>query len=253
MMKQILSPQNEYFKKVAKLKTKKYRDAYGLFLVEGLRACRDAVSSNYTIENLIMTEAFYQTHHELFQTLPCIVTSDTTFATLCDTKTPQGVLAVVEIPKQCSMSKNRYVYCDCVQDPGNAGTIIRSADAFGFDGVIFSKGSVDVFSPKVIRSAMGSVFHIDIIAEADCDALLRAKENDFFITASALRKESVSAQKMTRCEKQIFVIGNEGNGVSEDVFALSDEIVHIPMQGLAESLNAGVAASILMYEVSSGE
>lgn len=249
MVKKILSLQNSYLKKVAKLKTRKYREEFGLFLVEGLRACREAVSSNFSVESIIMTEDFFDAHAQEFQALSCIVTSDTILATLCDTKTPQGVLAVVHLPDACAMEKNRYIYCDCIQDPGNAGTIIRSADAFGFDGVIFSNGSVDVFSPKVIRATMGSVFHIDVITEADVATLTKARQAGFFITASALHGTSVDVQNMTRRDKQIFVIGNEGNGVSDAVLALSDEIVHIPMPGQAESLNAGVAASILMYEV----
>ncbi len=249
MVKKILSLQNSYFKKVAKLKTRKYREEFGLFLVEGLRSCREAVSSNLSVESIIMTEEFFAAHAQDFQSHPCIVTSDTILATLCDTKTPQGVLAVLHLPDACVMGKNRYIYCDCIQDPGNAGTIIRSADAFGFDGVIFSGGSVDVFSPKVIRATMGSVFHIDVMTEANIETLTKARQAGFFITASALNGASVDVQDMTRRDKQIFVVGNEGNGVSDRVLALSDEIVHIPMPGQAESLNAGVAASILMYEV----
>lgn len=249
MVKNILSQQNSYFKKVAKLKARKYREEFGLFLVEGLRACREAVSSNFSVESIIMTEDFFQAHGQDFQSHSCIVTSDTILATLCDTKTPQGVLAVLRLPDACVMGKNRYIYCDCIQDPGNAGTIIRSADAFGFDGVIFSGGSVDVFSPKVIRATMGSVFHIDLMTEATVETLTKAKQTGFFITASALHGTSVDTKNMTRRDKQIFIIGNEGNGVSDAVLALSDEIVHIPMPGQAESLNAGVAASILMYEV----
>ncbi|MBO5929769.1 MAG: RNA methyltransferase [Clostridia bacterium] len=249
MVKKLLSSQNSYLKKVAKLKTRKYREEFGLFLVEGLRACREVVSSDFLVESVIMTEEFFDTHGQDFQSLSCIVTTDAILAWLCDTKTPQGVLAVVHLPKACTMEKNRYIYCDCIQDPGNAGTIIRSADAFGFDGVIFSCGSVDVFSPKVIRATMGSVFHIDVMTEANVALLTKAKQAGFFVTASALHGASVDVQSMTRKNKQIFVVGNEGNGVSDAVLSLSDEIVHIPMQGAAESLNAGVAASILMYEV----
>lgn len=249
MVKKLLSSQNSYLKKVAKLKTRKYREEFGLFLVEGLRACGEVVSSDFLVESVIMTEDFFEAHGQDFQSLSCIVTTDSILASLCDTKTPQGVLAVVQMPKVRAMDKNRYIYCDTIQDPGNAGTIIRSADAFGFDGVIFSAGCVDVFSPKVIRATMGSVFHIDIMTEADIASLTEAKQAGFFVTASALHGASVDVQKMMRKNKQIFVVGNEGNGVSDAVLSLSDEIVHIPMQGAAESLNAGVAASILMYEV----
>ena len=152
--------------------------------------------------------------------------------------------------KMEKITGKRYLYCDCQQDPGNVGTVIRSADAFGFDGVIVSRGSVDVFSPKVIRSSMGSVFHVAMITDTDTAFLQAAKDEGYFLSVTALHQNSVPLEQAAIAEKQIFVIGNEGNGVSETVLAMADETVHIPMQGLAESLNAGVAASILMYEVS---
>lgn len=251
--KKILSIQNEYFKKVMKLKQRKYREEFGLFLVEGERSCRDAMSSGFALESVIMTEAFYDAHQDAFSSVFCIVTTDKIFANLSDTKSPQGVMAVANIPDARTLTGKRYVYCDSVQDPGNAGTIIRSADAFGFDGVIFSVGSVDVFSPKTIRSSMGSVFHVVVIPNANTSYLQDAKNAGYFVTASALYGDSVSISDMKCHDKQILVIGNEGNGVSEEILNLSDEIVHIPMQGAAESLNAGVAASILMYEVSHHE
>ena len=133
------------------------------------------------------------------------------------------------------------------------GTVIRTADAFGFSGVILSKGSADVYSSKVIRSSQGSVFNIDIICETDIDFLQKAKEDGFFLTSTALYGESVSVKSMQTKTSQIFVIGNEGNGVSEEILKISDEIAHIEMFGKAESLNAAVAASILMYEVSDRE
>lgn len=253
-VKKIVSPGNEYFKKLAKLKQRKYREEFGLFLTEGERSCCEAADSGFFVENMVMAESYYAGHENAFPNFNRIVTTDKIFASLCDTKTPQGVLAVVNMPNaRKPLAKSRYIYCDCLQDPGNAGTIIRSADAFGFDGVIFSAGSVDVFSPKVIRSSMGSIFHIEIMTLADAVSLKQAKQAGFFITASALYGASVDIQEMKRKEKQIFVIGNEGNGVSKEILALSDEIAHIPMRGAAESLNAGVAASILMYEVAKHE
>ncbi len=253
-VKKILSPGNEYLKKLMKLKQRKYREEFGLFLIEGERSCKEAAASSFMIESVVMAESYYDSHKETFSGFHRIVTTDKIFMSLCDTKTPQGVLAAVKIPEeQETLAGDQYIFCDCIQDPGNAGTIIRSADAFGFCGVIFSAGSVDVFSPKVIRSSMGSIFHIDIKMSAATEFLKQAKQEGFFITASALYGESVDIHKMTVSNKQIFVVGNEGNGVSKEVLDLSDEIVHIPMSGAAESLNAGVAASILMYEVSKHE
>ncbi len=250
-IKQISSVENGYIKKLIKLKNKKYREEFGLFIAEGERSTKDAVASDFAVDAVVMTEQYYAEHETQFSDQAVIVTTEKIFQQLCDTKTPQGVLAVLRMPEETEMlSGTRYIYCDCIQDPGNAGTIIRSADAFGFDGVVFSKGSVDVYAPKVIRSSMGSVFHIDMIADAEDDFLERAKTEGYFLSVTALHKDSVPLAEGTFSEKQIFVIGNEGNGVSERVLSLADETVHIPMQGAAESLNAGVAASVLMYEVS---
>ncbi len=252
-VKKILSPANEFLKKAAKLKQKKYREEFGLFVTEGERSCREAAESGFVVDCIVMTERFFESHEREFAGFNRIVTTDKLFMTLCDTKTPQGVLAVVKVPEERELTGNRYIYCDGIQDPGNAGTIIRSADAFGFSGVIFSAGSVDVFSPKVIRASMGSVFHIELKTLAGAEFLEQAKQGGYFITASALHGKSVDIHNMTVLKKQIFVIGNEGNGVSKEILKQSDEIVHIPMSGAAESLNAGVAASILMFEVSKHE
>lgn len=250
-IKHISSAENEYIKKIIKLKNKKYREMYGLFVAEGERSAKDALCSGFSVDAVIMTDAFYEKGAEAFAECQIITTTESVFGKLCDTKTPQGVLAVVAFPaEKKALSGKKYIYCDCVQDPGNAGTIIRSCDAFGFDGVIFSKGSVDAFSPKVIRSSMGAVFHIPVITEADDAFLQEAKENGYFLSVTALHKESVPLKEGHYQPMQIFVIGNEGNGVSDAVLSMADEVLHIPMPGNAESLNAGVAASILMYEVS---
>lgn len=250
-IKHISSLENEYIKKVEKLKTKKFRDRFGLFVAEGERSVRDALASDFAVESVIVTEEFLERRGVPEGAEQVLAVSDKIFARLCDTETPQGILAVVALPEKTeTLTGKRYLYCDCLQDPGNAGTVIRSADAFGFDGVIVSKGSVDVFSPKVIRSSMGSVFHVAMITDTDTAFLQAAKDKGYFLSVTALHKDSVPLGNATISEKQIFVIGNEGNGVSDAVLSMADETVHIPMQGLAESLNAGVAASILMYEVS---
>ena len=252
-VKKIISSQNEYIKMLSKLKTKKYRDELSLFTIEGERSCREAISSDFSVHSVVMSESYYKKSDLDFEEYDAIVTPDKIFDSLSDTKTPQGIMVVLKIPDCKEINEGRYIYCDCIQDPGNAGTIIRSADAFGFSGVIFSQNSVDVFSPKVIRSTMGSIFHIDILTNKDASYLCEMKEKGFFITASALSGESRNSKNMTILKNQIFVIGNEGAGVSEEILSLADEIVHIKMQGAAESLNASVAASVLMYEVSHHE
>ena len=255
-IKHISSGENEYIKKIAKLKERKYREQSSLFVVEGERSVREVMDSGFRVESVIVTETFLERRGEsvFADGSACLVVADKLFLRLCDTKTPQGILAVVKLPEMPEkLTGKRYLMCDCLQDPGNAGTVIRSADAFGFDGVLFTKGSVDVFSPKVIRSSMGSVFHIPVITDLLPAFLTEAQQEGFFLSVTALHQNSVPLRDGTFAEKQIFVIGNEGNGVSETVLSMADEIVHIPMQGQAESLNAGVAASVLMYEVSCHE
>ena len=251
-MKRITSAQNEYIKKIAKLSSKKHREEQGLFLAEGEHLLQMLDGTDYVIDTVIMSDGFYEKNGSAYD--ETVVVPEGIFEKISDTKSPQGVIAVVGLPQdEKTIKSGRYIYCDNLQDPGNVGTVIRTADAFGFDGVILSKGSADVYSSKVIRSSQGSVFNIDIITETDIDFLQKAKEDGFFLTSTALYGESVSVKSMQTKTSQIFVIGNEGNGVSEKILKMSDEIAHINMYGKAESLNAAVAASILMYEVSDRE
>ena len=251
-IKRITSAQNEYIKMLSKLSSKKHREETGIFLAEGEHLTEMVCASNCQIERLIMTEEYYDKNHNKFsQNL--IIVPDSIMMKISDAKTPQGVIAVVKMPsKNIRLTQGRYIYCDNLQDPGNIGTIIRTADAFSFSGVILSRGCADVYSPKVIRSTQGSMFNIPVVVETDVDFLRKAKET-FKITSTALYGDCVMVKEMKTEKNQIFVIGNEGSGVSEEILKMSDEIVYIPMSGKAESLNAAVAASILMYEVTARE
>jgi TrmH family RNA methyltransferase len=172
---------------------------------------------------------------------------------ISDTKTPQEVVAVVKMEQvENALTDGRYIYCDNLQDPGNVGTIIRTADAFSFDGVILSEGCADVYSPKVIRSTQGSLFNIRIIRNKNAE-FLKGVKNVFMITSTALYGQSVKVKEMTIKKNHIFVVGNEGSGVSKEILDISDEIAYIPMSGKAESLNVSIAASIVMYEVKNRE
>lgn len=251
-IRKISSAQNEYIKMLARLSTKKNRDEAGLFLAEGEHLAEMAVASSYCVENLLMTEEYYSNNKDKFSCDITIVPRSIV-EKISDTKTPQDIVAVVKMENgEVALTSGKYIYCDNLQDPGNVGTIIRTADAFSFDGVILSEGCADVYSPKVIRSTQGSVFNINIIRNENVEFLKNAK-NNFMITATALYGQSVELKKMTVKENHIFVVGNEGSGVSKEILDISDEIAYIPMSGKAESLNAGVAASILMYEVKNRE
>ncbi len=252
-VKKITSVQNEYIKKIAKLKDKKHREEQGLFIAEGEHLVEMALSSYFEIESIIMTDSYYEKCGDKFMADKVLV-PESVFLKISDAKTPQGVLAVVRLPENESADFNgRYIYCDNLQDPGNVGTVIRTADAFSFSGVIMSVGSADVYSPKVIRSSQGSLFNIKVIRDKDISHIKEAKENGVFITSTALYGKSVKLCDMKVSDNQIFVIGNEGSGVSKEILEISDEVAYIPMTGKAESLNVGVAASILMYEVKTRE
>lgn len=248
-VKRITSAQNEYIKKVAKLKEKKYREEQGLFIAEGEHLVEMALASDFVIDVLIMSDDYYEKNEDKFLCDTVVVPKELLLK-ISDAKTPQGVVAVIRMPEIADDNLcGKFIYCDNLQDPGNVGTIIRTADAFSLSGVILSHNSADVFSPKVIRSSQGSLFNIKVITDKDASYLKNAREKGIFVTSTALYGECVDVCNMKKCDSQIFVIGNEGSGVSEGILKMSDEIVYIPMTGKAESLNAGVAASILMYEV----
>lgn len=251
-IKRITSAQNEYIKMLSKLSSKKHREEAGVFLAEGEHLAEMVCASDYQVDNLIMTEEYYGKNTEKFQQ-NVIIVPESIMSKISDAKTPQGVVAIVNLPQNnTKLTVGRYIYCDNLQDPGNIGTIIRTADAFSFSGVILSKGCADVFSPKVIRSTQGSLFNISVLTEVDVEFLHEVKQN-FKITSTALYGDCVAVKEMNVEKNQIFVIGNEGSGVSREILEISDEIVYIPMSGKAESLNAAVAASILMYEVTNRE
>jgi len=143
-VKKITSAQNDYIKRIAKLKDKKHREEQGLFIAEGEHLVEMALSSYFEIESIIMTESYYEKCGDKFM-IDMVVVPDSVFLKISDAKTPQGVLAVIRLPENESADFNgRYIYCDNLQDPGNVGTVIRTADAFSFAGVILSSGSADL-------------------------------------------------------------------------------------------------------------
>lgn len=252
-VKRITSAQNEYIKSIAKLSSKKHREEMCLFIAEGEHLVEMALSSSFLIENIIMSESFYEKNKDRFSSDITLV-PDSLFSKISDAKSPQGVMAVLKMPDtKNDIDCGKYIYCDNLQDPGNLGTVIRTADAFSFDGVIVSKDCADVFSPKVIRSSQGSVFNVKLIADADINTLASAQKKGFKVTSTALYGESVKLSDMKVSSDNIFVVGNEGSGVSKEILEISDEVAYIPMTGKAESLNVGVAAAILMYEVKTRE
>ena len=173
---------------------------------------------------------------------------ETLFSQLCSTENPQGVIAVIQQKNNANdIEGDFFLLCDKVQDPGNLGTIIRSAHAAGVNAIILTKGTVDIYNDKTIRSTMGSIFYVPIIYDNDLSFLNKLKSEGFSLVATSL-EESRNFFDEDLSQKVILSVGNEGNGISKEIFDLADKKVKIPMPGGAESLNVGVATSIILFE-----
>lgn len=253
-MEVIKSKENGIVKEIKKLKEKKYRDLNKCFLAEGFRFVEEALKSNFKIKYLFISEKNEGKFKELgFDKLvnntKVFKVTDDVMKQICSTETPQGIAAVVEYKNEdLLIKKGFYILVDKVQDPGNIGTIIRSANAAGALGVIVTRGTVDVYNDKTLRATMGSIFKIPIIFEdKDFSNIDKLKAVGFKLITSSLNT-SYNFYDVDLTEKIIIAVGNEGNGISEEVMNLGDVSVKIPMPGDAESLNVGVAASIMMFE-----
>jgi len=251
-VEKITSTQNPLIRRLKALKDAKGRNETGLFLVEGEVMIREALKCGLTPE-----EALFEADSDVIGELKrksCRVylTSRSALEAVCDTKTPQGCVCAFTMPKTSPVNKNalRIIALDGVQDPGNVGTIWRTADAAGFDFILFGKGCADPYSPKVQRSAMGSGFRVPIAQCGLTEALPEYLKNGASLIVSALDGSDLYARAPIPKDKpMILVIGNEAKGVSAEVQALSNVKLKIPMRGGAESLNAAIAAGILMYEL----
>lgn len=240
---EITSLENNQVKKITSLNKKKYRDEYKLFFVEGMKSVKEAINFNWDIECIIYSPEMINYDLEI----EGIKVSKEILCKISDTVTPQGIIAVCKIKDngiESLKEKKRILFLDKVQDPGNVGTIIRTADAFGFDGIVLAKECADPYSPKVVRSTMGSIFHLPIIRDINVEEL---KKLNMKIYSSSL-EASKNIKDIKLEEKAILVIGNEGNGITEETKKMTDEFIKIEMPGNAESLNASIAAGILMYE-----
>ena len=233
----------------------KERKAAGQFVAEGLQCAREALKSNSgpRIETLYVTNNGRSKVEEVsdLSAFNVVDVSDEVMKEMSETITPQGILAVCTIPQVNLNSialngSRRFIYLSEVQDPGNAGTILRSADAFAMDAVITSPGSVDMYSPKVVRSTAGSLWHIPVFESVAIDDVLAMGFKAFSLGAAG--SKSLSQYQMSGDTLAVF--GNEARGLTTGQNVKSIEVVSIPMPGNAESLNLSAAASIVMYHLS---
>ncbi|WP_027365530.1 TrmH family RNA methyltransferase [Desulfotruncus alcoholivorax] len=259
----LVSRQNSRIKYVRRLYQKKFRDSEGKFIIEGVRFIEEAINANWTLETV-----FYESPvaggdrgQQLLENLSksgaeIIAVEKSLFREIADTESPQGILAVAKKPTELDFKpvewrkneKDLLVMVDGVQDPGNLGTIIRSADAAGADCVFILKGTVDPYNPKTLRSTMGSIFHIPLVSVEDREDFLTSLHAGGWnlVVGDPVASKLLCNADLTR--NTVLVIGNEASGVSEDLQRDASDLVKIPMPGRAESLNAGVAAGIMLYE-----
>lgn len=246
----ITSRDNRIYKRMKALSDRKQREKEGLFVIEGLRGVQDAVKNGMKLKIAALCEGC-----NINIGVPeTYVLAKKLFNELADTRTPQGIIAAFEMPvadfSDIKTSDSGFaVLCENLQDPGNLGTIIRTADAAGAAGIVLSKGCCDLFNPKTVRSTVASIGNIPVVRGMDAlDAAKRLKTIGFRLAAGVLTDNSVGLYEADLSGKIAFVIGNEGNGISPELIAISDAAIKIPMRGGAESLNAAVAAAVMMFE-----
>jgi len=258
----ITSPHNQLIKLAASLKLKKYRDEFGLFIVEGVRLVEEAAHSSWLVQTCIYTEEALQqgrvqaiirdleTKNCRMIQVPAII-----YDKITDTKEPQGIMAIVQKYAYqlsevfVSGQKPFFVVLDELQDPGNVGTIIRTAAAAGATGVVLTKGCTDVFANKVVRASMGSIFHIPIFEGLTSSEVISVfAQHEIGILATSL--ESSHIYFKVDFNKSIAVVfGNEGNGVSRQLLENAQDRLYIPLLGQVESLNVAASAAVILYEV----
>ncbi|MFK4784634.1 TrmH family RNA methyltransferase [Fusobacterium sp. MFO224] len=244
----INSKENNTFKKIKKLKQKKYREQANLFLAEGIKFLDFDEVPKY----ILVDESFdYKNIEEKIERFDCekIILPSSLFSIISSQENSQGIILVYSYEsKDIENIDNNVIILDKVSDPGNLGTIIRTVDAAGFKDIILTKGSVDCYNEKTIRSTMGSIFNVNLYYVDDKALILFLKENGYRMISATLEKDSVLYNKMNIEKKNAIIFGNEGNGISRNMIDASDEKVIIPIYGSAESLNVAMACGIILYK-----
>ena len=245
----ITSASNKRIKDIQKLKDNKNIKKYGRYLIEGKHLVEEALDAK-VVEEIIVSESFEEYNIVDSFEGDLIKVTDSVLKSISDTITSQGIIALCRIEKK-ELDINNYskvLILDKIQDPGNLGTIIRTADAAGFDAVVLGEGCVDVYNDKVVRSMQGSQFHVAIYHENLTDVYGKLKENDIPIAVTALHRDAKDFKWLTGRDSVAIVVGNEGNGVRQELIDSADHVIQIPMFGQAESLNVAIATGILMYQ-----
>ena len=252
MYNKIESSSNEFYRHLKKLQTRREREKSSQYLAEGSRAVYDAIKNNADISSIVICEGFvceadlsgykvYELSKKLFDDAKLTVNS-------------QGIIAVINYKlkeaKEIDFNKTSSIlYLDSVMDPGNLGTILRSADAFGMDAIVLSPGCVDIFNPKVVRSSMASLLNVPVYYDTDTDFLFeKLKGEGYDIIGTFPRAKELSSEHKYSL-KTVLIMGNEANGISSKIASLCTSQLKIPMLGNTESLNVATACAVMLYEI----
>ncbi|MFN2747712.1 MULTISPECIES: TrmH family RNA methyltransferase [Bacillus] len=246
-MKHIESAKNQKVKDWKKLHTKKERTKTNTFLIEGEHLLEEALKTPGTVKEIIILDEA-DMPDGLDPDIACYLVSRDAFLAISETETPQSVAAVCRMPDSGPFQYEKLLLADAIQDPGNLGTIIRTADAAGIDAVVVGHGTVDPYNAKTLRSAQGSHFHIPII-KAELSGLMKElKEKQIPVYGTALQ-HAVPFKEAEPSDSFALLIGNEGSGVDPELLAQTDRNLYIPIYGKAESLNVAAAAAVLLYHL----
>lgn len=254
----ITSRDNNRIKYIRSLNSKKFRDEENAFIVEGTKFIYEAISEGASIKLLLLSEEMHN-KLEVQKAINSVdddkifVCSQSVFNSVADTINAQGILAVInKNTRDENNIINEYkfiIMCDRIQDPGNLGTIVRNADAFGPAALVLNKGCVDIFNPKVVRASAGAIFRVPIIySSSDYEFINMLKDKGFYVVSTVVNSK-YTFNNMEDRDKICIIIGNEGQGISKEIIENSDISLTIKMSGRAESLNASVAAGISIYEI----
>lgn len=248
----IISQQNSLIKKLKKLNLKKYRQEYACFIVENFTIIKDAVKDGYIFESLFITEQFIAKHRKDLDYLKIASHSTNIYLITpqvnkyySSLETPSGITAIFHI-KKANLSKSSVIYLNGVSDPGNLGTIMRSAVAFGYDNFVLDKNCVDIYNPKVINAAKDAIFKLNIIEDSSGN-WLQINHLPIYTTDAAL---GIQLNKFKPAPVYCLVLGGESRGVSPEIIKQSQINLRIKISNKIESLNVAIAASIIFYEFS---
>ncbi|WP_226656621.1 TrmH family RNA methyltransferase [Pseudalkalibacillus hwajinpoensis] len=242
----IESAKNQKVKDWKKLQTRKGREKANSYLIEGPHLVEEAAKFEAPIIEVIATEGTDLSAYP-FKERPVVYTvTEKVMQELTDTETPQGIMAICKMAESPFPSKGKFLLLDAIQDPGNLGTMIRTADSAGYDGILLGHGTVDAYNSKVLRSTQGSIYHLPVKKADLVKEVQKFKELNMPIYATEVSGGTPYHDVKGRSQFAV-ILGNEANGVSEELQNLADEKVYIPIYGKAESLNVAVAAGILMY------